>query len=230
MTSIDPQVTLGDLVTSRPGLVRELERLGLDYCCHGDRSLTDAATQAGLDPAEVLTKLDAVEAPGEPAEWANLSLAELADHIQETHHKYLWEEMPRVSQLVDKIAEVHGSRHPELADVQSTWAKIRAEFEPHLRREELRDFPAIRHLDDRPDRELPDRLGVLIEEHDEVGELLDHLRKITNGFEVPADGCNTYRLTYSALAELESDTHMHVHKENNVLFPGAIERLGVTTG
>lgn len=229
MTTIDPQVTLGDLVTSRPGLARELERLGLDYCCHGNRSLTDAATQAGLDPSEVLTKLDAVQAPDAPAEWANLSLAELADHIQETHHKYLWDEMPRVSQLVDKIAEVHGSRHPELADVQATWAKIRVEFEPHLRREELRDFPAIRHLDDRPDHELPERLHALIEEHDEVGELLDHLREITNGFEVPADGCNTYQMTYAALAELESDTHLHVHKENNVLFPGALERLGVTT-
>lgn len=229
MTIIDPQVTLGDLVTSRPGLARELERLGLDYCCHGNRSLTDAATQAGLDPTEVISKLDAVEVPGEPAEWASLSLAALADHVQETHHKYLWEEMPRVSQLVDKIAEVHGSRHPELADVQATWTKIRVEFEPHLRREELRDFPAIRHLDDKPDPELPDRLKALIEEHDEVGELLDHLREITNGFEVPADGCNTYRMTYTALAELESDTHMHVHKENNVLFPGAIERLGVIT-
>lgn len=227
MTTIDPQVTLGDLVTLHPGLARELEQLGLDYCCHGNRSLADAASEAGLDAGVVVTQLGAIEAPGEPAPWANLSLAELADHVQNTHHKYLWEELPRLSMLVDKIAEVHGSRHPELAEVQQLYAKVRVEFEPHLRREELRDFPAIRHLDDRPDPELPARLQALIEEHDEVGELLDRIHEITNGFTVPDDGCNTYRLTYAALAELESDTHLHVHKENNVLFPGAIERLGV---
>jgi regulator of cell morphogenesis and NO signaling len=230
MTTIDPQVTLGDLVTAHPGLARDLERLGLDYCCHGNRSLTDAATQAGLDPNEVVSTLGAVEAPGAPAEWTTLSLAELADHVQETHHKYLWDELPRLSQLVDKIAEVHGSRHPELAEVQRIYAQIRVAFEPHLRREELRDFPAIRHLDDRPDPELPQRLQALIDEHDEVGEMLEKLHEITGGYAVPDDGCNTYRMTYAGLAELQSDTHLHVHKENNVLFPGAIERLAVTTG
>ncbi len=226
MSSIDPQSTLGDLVTEHPSIARELERLGLDYCCHGTRSLTDAAAEAGLDLGAVLEGLEGAQVPGERAEWAGLDSAALAAHVEGTHHAYLWQELPRLSQLVDKIAQVHGERHPELATVAATYAALRVELEPHLRREELRVFPAISRLAEQPDAELPALLERLVAEHDQAGELLDKLRSLTNGYETPADGCNTYRLTMEGLAELERDTFEHVHKENNVLFPRVLEALG----
>lgn len=232
--SIDDQITLGDLVTRHPSVARPLEKLGLDYCCHGQRSLADAVAQAGHSIGEVKALLAEAVVPGEVAEWATLSPADLADHVVDTHHRYLWEELPRLSFLVDKIAEVHGGRHPELAKIQSLYATLRVEFEPHLRREELMVFPGIKRVaaGERPvitapaageDHSLAGRIHTLVEEHDATGEIIDEMREISGGFVVPDDGCATYQLTYQALDQLEADTHLHVHKENNVLFPVAVD-------
>lgn len=225
MTAIDRQMTLSDLVTTRPGLARELEKLELDYCCHGNRSLTDAAAAAGLDVDGVVAKLESVEAPVEEAAWVELDLADLAKHVCDKHHAYLWEEMPRLSMLTEKIAEVHGAHHPELKEVATVYATLRVALEPHLRREEIRIFPAIGRLDERPDGELPALIQRLVDEHEVAGELFEKLRALTDGYTVPADGCNAYRMTMEGLAELERDTFEHVHKENNVLFPRALEKI-----
>ena len=141
---IDPSMTLGEIVTLRPSLAADLERRGLDYCCHGGRTLAEAAREVGLDAQTVADELSAAPA-GEPAaDWASLAPAELVDHIESLHHRYLWAELPRVSALVDKIATVHGERHPELADVQRLFTELRADLEPHLAREEQQLFPMIR--------------------------------------------------------------------------------------
>lgn len=228
MTTIDTQMTLSDLVTTRPGLARELEKLELDYCCHGKRSLADAADMAGLDLTEVVDKLEGADAPVVDSDWVNLDLGDLAKHVCDKHHSYLWEELPRLSMLTEKIAQVHGSRHPELVEVAQIYAAVRVAFEPHLRREEIRIFPAIGRVAERPDDELPALIDRLVEEHEAVGEMFDKMRHLTNGYAVPADGCNTYRLTMEALEQMEQDTFMHVHKENNVLFPRALEKMPAT--
>ncbi len=225
MTTIDPQITLSDLVTTRPGLARELEKMELDYCCHGQRSLSDAAEMAGLELDEVMGRLDNADAPVVEAEWVNLPLDQLASHVCDKHHAYLWEELPRMSMLTEKIAQVHGANHPELAEVATTYAALRVAFEPHMRREEIRVFPAIGRVAERPDDELPALIERLVDEHEAVAELFAKLRELTNGYETPADGCNTYRMTMDGLAEMESDTFTHVHKENNVLFPRALDQL-----
>lgn len=230
MTTIDPQMTLSDLVTTRPGLARELERLDLDYCCHGKRSLADAADAAGLALDDVVTALDRVDAPVEASDWVELDLAHLAQHVCDKHHAYLWQELPRLSMLTEKIAEVHGAHHPELHEVATIYAALRVAFEPHLRREEIRIFPAIGRVAERPDDELPTLIGRLVDEHEAVGEMFEKLRALTDGYAVPADGCNAYRMTMEGLAELEADTFLHVHKENNVLFPRALEQLPTHAG
>ncbi len=225
MPTIDRRMTLSDLVTSRPGLARELEKLQLDYCCHGNRSLTDAADAAGLDVDDVVTSLERVDAPVEDAAWADLDLGDLAKHVCDKHHAYLWEELPRLSMLTDKIAQVHGAHHPELKDVATTYATLRVALEPHLRREEIRIFPAIGRLDERTDAQLPEMIQRLVDEHEACGELFAELRRLTDNYTVPADGCNAYRMTMEGLAELERDTFEHVHKENNVLFPRALAKV-----
>lgn len=233
MPTIDDQMALGDIVTAHPSVARELERMGLDYCCHGQRALGLAVADAGLDLDEVQKRLESALVPGEAPDWANLDAAELAAHVESTHHKYMWDEMPRLSQLVDKIVEVHGANHPELTEVQALYAKIRVSMEPHMRREELMVFPAMRRLEAGQevkitagaaggDSSLTGRIKVLVEEHDEAGELLERLREVTGGYQTPADGCNTYRATYEGLEQMEADLHLHIHKENNILFPEAI--------
>jgi regulator of cell morphogenesis and NO signaling len=144
MTTIDFDTTLAELVTTQPRLARELERRGLDYCCGGGRTVAEASSAAGLDPATVVDELvaaSASEAVGGAEPWASMDVVDLIDHIVATHHRYLWGELPRMTALVDKVAGVHGSRHPELAEVVRTLAALRAEVEPHLAREERVLFP-----------------------------------------------------------------------------------------
>lgn len=222
--AIDPATTLAEIVTRHPSLAAELERRGLDYCCHGMRTLEDAAVEAGMDPHTVVADLTAVTADEPPAEWSSLGPADLVDHIETVHHAYLRSELPRISALVDKIVAVHGDRHPELGEVRRVYSALRDDLEPHLWREEQLVFPLIRELHRSTARSadtgpLAERIDSLMSEHETVGELLDELRRVTSGYAVPADGCATYAACYRALAELEADTHLHVHKENNIVFP-----------
>lgn len=223
--TVDPSMTLGEIVTLRPALAAELERHGLDYCCHGGRTLTEAAREAGLDATTVADELSAVAVDAPPAGWASLGASDLVDHIDTVHHRYLWAELPRISALVDKIATVHGERHPDLFDVQRVYGELRADLEPHLTREEQELFPRIRQLAEVIDssavvtRDLAAQIEALAGEHETVGALLDELRRVTSGYAVPRDGCASYAACYRALADLEADTHLHVHKENNLLFP-----------
>ena len=220
--------TLADLVTADPGAARVLERYGLDYCCGGGRPLDAACAEAGVDPTAVLDAL--ATTPDEPSpDWATMAPEVLVDHLEATHHVYLHTELPRLTALADKVADVHGGRHPELVAVRDTYAELRADLEPHLMKEEQILFPLIRELVASSGTAEPHcgslELGpirVMMMEHDRAGELLAELRSATGGYEVPDDGCASYRALYEGLAALEADTHLHVHKENNVLFPAVI--------
>lgn len=222
---IDPTTTLATLVDERPDLARVLERQGLDYCCGGARSLADACAAEGLDVDHVVAQLTSVAPTGERADWVGLDAAALVDHLEATHHRYLWDELPRLSALVAKIVDVHGERHPELREVQRCYAETRADLEPHLLREERVLFPMIRELVASPTAPsfhcgtVRNPISVMLAEHDAVGDLLARLRLLTGGYQPPADGCATYEAAFRGLAELEADTHLHIHKENNVLFP-----------
>lgn len=223
--------TLGDLVAEDPRRSRVLEQLGLDYCCNGQRPLEEAASAAGLDLTDVTARLDL---PGEPPAVVarDLEVAALAHDIVDTHHAYTWEEMPRLQALVDKVAGVHGERHPELAVVRGLYGRIVAELEPHMTREERVIFPAISRLEktQAPVRlssgdDLSDALRRLIAEHDVVGDLLGRIRELTDGYAAPEDGCGSYHAMLTGLAHLEHDLHEHVHKENNLLFPRVLQML-----
>ena len=220
---INPSMALGVIVTLHPSVAAELERRGLDYCCHGARSLAAASADAGLDPQLVAHELsNACGLDEPPVAWSTLDPADLVDHIQSVHHAYLWAELPRVDALVDRIVAVHADRHPELVAVRELYTRLRADLEPHLIREEQVLFPWIRELGGTAGRLRPDvaqLLEQLAAEHETVGELLGELRGVTAGYATPVDGCATYAACYRALAELEADTHLHVHKESNVLIP-----------
>lgn len=224
LTTISADMTLGEIINEHPSLARDLEKLGIDYCCGGHLTLGQAATDKGLDPAAVVTELSVLAVP-EDAPWRNLGAGPLVDHIQRTHHEFLWQEMPRVTALLNKIVEVHGGRHPELAEIRAVYEQLRAELEPHMRKEELMLFPAIRALasEDAPPAfpfgSVQNPISVLMTEHDQAGDLLEKLHEQTGGYQAPADGCATYQAAFAALAQIESDTHLHVHKENNLLFP-----------
>jgi regulator of cell morphogenesis and NO signaling len=233
MMKIDASMTLAEAVDAFPQLAREFEQRGLDYCCGGQRSLADACVSIGLDPTVTISELAKVPAACETdtdmrgGAWTTMTADELVDHLEATHHRYLWDEMPRVASLVDKIVSVHGSRHPELVDVATCYARLCADLGPHMGKEERVLFPMIRQLATSPEGpafRCGNPIAVMLIEHDAVGELLAELRRLTDGYTPPADGCATYAACFAAMAEMEADTHLHIHKENNVLFP-LVERL-----
>ncbi|MFN8053610.1 MAG: iron-sulfur cluster repair di-iron protein [Acidimicrobiales bacterium] len=227
MTDLAPRTTLGDIVTSQPAAARVLERFGLDYCCGGTATLGAACAERGVDRAEVEAALADLGDPA-PADWAHMSAVEMVDHLEATHHAYLCVELERLHRLADKVEAVHGERHPELAEIRSTFAQLRADLEPHLLKEERVLFPMIREL--ATATEMPDfhcgtlrnPISVMLREHDRAGELLAQLRSLTSDYTAPADGCASYRALFDDLERLEADTHLHVHKENNLLFPAVV--------
>ena len=229
MVTIDVTTTLAEVVDACPQLARELERRGLDYCCGGRRTLGEACDLVGLDPEATVAELSAAGATPGSAVWTTMTADVLVDHIEATHHRYLWDELPRVTALLDKVVTVHGARHPELVEVASCFAHVRADLEPHMMKEERVLFPMVRELATSTGMpsfhcgSLRNPISVMLREHDAVGELLARLRGLTDGYTAPADGCASYVACFAAMAELEADTHLHVHKENNVLFPMVVQ-------
>ncbi len=219
---------LGDLVIADPRRARVLERFGIDYCCHGERSLSEAAGESGLDLAEVSHALDLPDDAAVPSTRAlPLENAALAHDIVDTHHAYMWEEMPRLQALVDKVHTVHGDRHPELARVRAAYTEAVTALDPHMTTEERVVFPAISKMEK---AQALTAFGSFVEpvaqlraEHDAVGVLLKEIRTLTDGYAAPEDACNSYRAMLKGLEEMELDLHEHIHKENNVLFPRLLE-------
>ena len=226
--TIGIEMTLGGIVTSHPSLARELERRKLDYCCGGAVTLGQACREAGLDAAVVADELASSIGDEGPAPWAHLDVDDLVAHLVETHHRYLWDELPRLQALLDTVVEVHGDRHPELLEIASCFGTIRADIEPHLVKEERVLFPAIRQLASAPTAPtfgfgaIGNPISAMLRDHDELGTLLHDLRTSTNDYTAPDDGCASYRALFDGFAQLEADTHLHVHKENNVLFPRVV--------
>jgi regulator of cell morphogenesis and NO signaling len=183
---------------------------------------------AGLDPATVARLLERAPAasPGETPEpdLQRLSLTELADHIEQTHHVFMKRALPRLAQLAAKVSAAHGAGHPELLAMQDVLANLTAEIELHLDKEEKILFPAIRSLEStRGAAEFHSMIQVMEHEHDQAGAALERLRSLSQGYALPADACETYRAYFQELEALEHDLHRHIHKENSVLFPRTLE-------
>jgi regulator of cell morphogenesis and NO signaling len=217
--------TLGALVSEAPDRAPVFDRLGLDYCCHGDRTLAEACGAQGLDVDVVVDALARTRTDPAAAVWTTLGPAALADHVVEVHHRYLWDELGPLEELATKVDGVHGGRHAELHEVAALVRELRAELEPHMEKEERVLFPAIHALADGKRAfafgSIDDPIRMMRVEHERAGEILDRLHEISDGFRAPDDGCASYRSLYRRLAGLETDTHLHVHKENGVLFPAA---------
>ena len=227
--SLDLASPVGQWVAERPATSRIFEKLKIDYCCGGKKPLAQACTEQQLDPQEVLLQLqDGNHSPASPsANWLDAPLAMLCDHIELTHHAYLKAELPRLTEIVAKVAHVHGAAHPEMHAVQQALAEVRAELVPHMFKEEQILFPAIRLLEQSaacpafPFGSIENPIRMMEHEHDSAGEALRQIRELTHDFRVPEGACNTYRAMLDGLHTLERDMHIHVHKENSILFPRA---------
>lgn len=232
MNVTDPSATLGDIVVRKPAATTLFERLRLDYCCGGRRSLEEACGQRGLDAKTVAALLDSLDdEPAMPSPGAHdvgrSTIADLCDHIVARHHDPLRDELPRISERLATVVRVHGGTHPELSDVQRLFESMFGELEIHMHREEHTLFPLCRALDAGGDASGFDAgvVALLEDEHEDTGDALSALRELCNGYEPAQALCGTHRSLLHALRELELELHQHVHEENNVLFPRVRARI-----
>lgn len=236
MRNITAETTIGEIVRAQPATSRLFENLKIDYCCGGKKSLAEACQGKGLDAATVIAMLSALEPPanGAPADANAMTLSELCDHIQEAHHGYLREELPRLDFMTRKVAAVHGEHEPRLLELRQAFVAFNEEMTTHTDEEDASVFPALRTLDPakadaaRSTPALGATLEKLEQEHDSAGAKLEQFRSLTDNFTPPEWACNTFRALYDGLAQLEKNMHQHVHKENNVLFPKARAVVGAS--
>ena len=231
----EQQLTVGEVAASMPAATRVFEELGIDYCCGGGSTLESACKAKGISYEKVAASLAALEAhaPAAERDWQTAPLAELIGHIVAKHHAFVRSELPRLFALIAKVVGVHGQNHPELLRVRQVFAQVEQELTMHMMKEEQILFPAVIQMEEAKQRgasPTPPMFGtvrnpirVMVAEHDSAGDAFSTMRDATLNFTPPEDACISYRTLYNALLEFEADLHQHIHLENNILFPRAIE-------
>lgn len=213
--------TVGTLSTTRPHAVKVFQRHGIDFCCGGGRLLSEACAAKALDVDAVLAEIAAEEARATSPEvrWDQEPLPNLIAHLIERFHEPLWEDLPRLHAMADKVHRVHGDKDPRLAALASLVRAFREELESHLAKEEQVLFPWILRQGT-PAPRAP--ITVMLHEHDEAAEMLAQLRALTDDFALPAGACNTWTALWQGLEAFDRDLREHIALENNVLFPRAL--------
>ena len=227
--------TVRDYAIETPQTIPVFEKLGIDYCCGGNRPLDEVCAAANLKLDDVLHSLEtAIASPSRPSdrELRSGSLAELISHIVRTHHAFVRTQIPEIGRLMEKVYSKHGPNHLELGEIRGTFEGLGQELTTHLMKEENILFPYIERMEESVlQREpiLPPPFGTVANpvrmmehEHDDAGTALKTLRKASGDYTPPADACTSFRALYTALANFEKDLHQHIHLENNVLFPRAL--------
>jgi regulator of cell morphogenesis and NO signaling len=227
--------TVREIAQTQPTSIRVFEKFGIEYCCGGRKPLAEACAAKDIDVDTVIAALEAAARnKNEGAEdWTKESLVNLTNHIVATHHAYCKGELPRLSGLAAKVANVHGGTNPELGMIRTKLAELADELTDHLAEEEVVVFPMIVKLEGtktnagaegaESQTSIGNPVSLLIEEHDNAGVLLAEIRSLSRNFTAPEYACTTYHAFFDGLRDFEHDLHRHVHLENNILFPRAIE-------
>jgi len=228
-------LTLAQIVNSNHKAASVFEKYHLDFCCKGKRSLQQACVEEQVELSQVEGELGYVFSKDITGniDFDKMSLTQLCEYIVQTHHAYVKNEMPQIYAYLHKVVSKHGDRHPELYKIFQTFAAVKEEMEGHMKKEELILFPRIKELEKLANSDsgqfqmnigyLQSPINIMEHEHDHAGTQLNEIRILTNDYTPPQDACTSYRLTFAALHAFEIDLHQHVHLENNILFPKAIE-------
>ena len=225
--------TLGEIATKDLRKAKIFKKYGIDFCCGGKKTVKEACAAKGLDVTKIEQELQQADSytTGRPLPYNDWSLSFLVDYIVNTHHSYVLQTLPDLCSYAAKVAKVHGDNHAELIQVNQLLQEINVELLSHLQKEEKVLFPYIKALENTAGGKVAqaDVLGsvqapinMMEMEHEMVGKNLELIRTITDGYALPAEACASYSLLYRTLQEFEDDLHLHIHLENNILFPKAL--------
>lgn len=227
--------TIGEIVAKDYRKAQVFKKFGIDFCCGGRKTLAEVCKNKGIAVAQVEQELAVIDEQREnpSLDFQKWETGFLADYIINTHHRYIKENTAFIIELAQKVARVHGSAHPELPAVAEAFSRTGQDLLHHVMKEESILFPNIKVLSDARKKgvKLPETsfglvsnpIRVMESEHEQAGEDFELIRKLTSGYQIPADACNSYTTLYKKLEEFENDLHQHVHLENNILFPQAVE-------
>lgn len=234
---INPRKTVRALTLEIPGATRVFEKAGIDYCCGGWKSFREACATAGLSTDEVIKSLEQVRetsiAGENSTDWQAQPMSSLTSYIVSKHHAFTKDELARLDGLLSKVCSAHGQNHPELFRIQTLFQGLNVDLIANMQKEEMVLFPYIEQMQTAATSgsrgpvplfgTVQTPIRVMMREHETDGDILARIRQITRRFSVPEDACASYEELYKALEALEHDLHQHIHLENNILFPRALE-------
>ena len=232
--NITSETRIGELVAQDYRTALVFKKHKIDFCCQGGRTIKEACEKKNVLENEVLQELENIYTAVAPLNnFQEFQLDELADYIEENHHLYVAQAIPVINQYLDKVCKVHGAHHPELIQIHELFTESGEELSHHMMKEELVLFPFVKRMAqaqrDNEKLELPgygsveNPIAMMKHEHNTEGERFRKIAELSNDYQPPAEACNTYRVVFALLKEFEEDLHKHIHLENNILFPKAME-------
>lgn len=225
---------IGELVASDYRTAAVFQTFGIDFCCKGNRTILDVCEQRNIDPQILIEDILQVMQQNNDnnTDFQSWPIGLLADYIEKKHHHYVESKIAEIKPYLAKISRVHGDRHPELIEIEKLFNESAAELSAHMKKEELILFPFIKKMEDASKFGTPlaiphfgsveNPVSMMKHEHVNEGERFEKIAALSNRYTPPADACNTYRVSFALLNEFEKDLHLHIHLENNILFPKAI--------
>lgn len=232
---ITKENNIGQLVADDYRMASVFQKYNIDFCCNGNRTIEEACTENNLNADNLVLDLDTIllNESNKNLDYDTWPIDFLAQYIEQKHHKYVETQIPILKGYLKKIIAAHGNRHKELYDILDLFEGTASELTLHMKKEELMLFPQVRKMykshNDGAEIVLPpfgsfeNPIGAMMKEHTDEGERFRQIRALSNDYTPPADGCNTYKVTFKLLEEFEKDLHLHIHLENNILFPKAID-------
>ncbi|WP_281237756.1 iron-sulfur cluster repair di-iron protein [Flavobacterium praedii] len=227
------KITIGEYVAKDFRTAALFSKYGIDFCCNGNRSIEEACQKKEVNSDVLLREIETVLSAKSDSgiDFNAWPIDLLADYIEKTHHRYVLEKTPILLQFLDKLSRVHGANHPELLEINELFKACAGELAQHMKKEELILFPFVKKMvhaliaDELMEQPhfgtVENPIAMMMHEHDAEGERFRKIAELSNNYTPPADGCNTYKVTFAMLQEFEADLHKHIHLENNILFPKA---------
>lgn len=230
----DGQETIGEIAVKDLRKVEVFKKYGIDFCCGGKKTIAEVCAEKNIDATKVQTELKLIDTQHKAkiVAYDDWNIDFLADFIVQNHHSYVRRELPELITFSSKVAQVHGEQHPELLEIKKLIDQISTELTEHLEQEENVLFTYIKKIAEARRTPLPlvkqgkDLSGLINElekDHDFVGRAFDKIRELSKSYYLPSDACSSYKLLFNMIQEFEDDLHLHIHLENNILFPKAIE-------
>jgi regulator of cell morphogenesis and NO signaling len=231
--NITEKNVIGQLVAEDYRTAEVFSKHNIDFCCKGDQTIGAVCEKKKINSTKLLAELNEVKMHvGDSAiDYKSWPLDLLADYIEKKHHRYVEEKIPVIKKYLTKVSSVHGPAHPELTDIHELFFATADALTVHMKKEELVLFPYIRRIVINKEQaqtpafgSVENPISIMKEDHNVEGERFRRIAELSDNYTPPVEACNTYRVTYALLKEFEADLHLHIHLENNILFPGAIQR------